>query len=357
MSVFRLLFYPIGLLYGLIALIRNKLYDWGLYKVTSFDFPVISVGNLSTGGTGKTPHVEYLIRLLSSDYKVATLSRGYKRKTKGFVIADSNSTSGDIGDEAVQICRKFNNVIVAVDEDRVHGIEEIKKQFPETDVVLLDDAFQHRSVKPGLSVLLTDYHRLYPENHILPVGNLREFKCGATRADNIIITKTPKPLSPITVRRIAGLVKPQPHQKLMFSYISSGSLLPVPGSDNAQIPEKISSALLFAGIENIYPLLDHLSKFISRLEHIHFSDHHSYTEKDLNSIRQRFDDLFAKEKIIITTEKDVARLAYPNLPAQLKGLPIFYLPIEIKIHPEYRKDFNDQIRNYVRENTGNKAVH
>ncbi|MBE0640201.1 MAG: tetraacyldisaccharide 4'-kinase [Bacteroidales bacterium] len=352
MNIFRLFLYPFGLLYGVVMHVRNKLYDWGVLKVTEFDFPVISVGNLSYGGTGKTPQVEYLIRLLGNDYKIATLSRGYKRHSKGFYLADQDSTVADIGDEALQISRKFRHVIVAVDEDRVHGIKEIKKRFPETEVVLLDDAFQHRSVKPGLSILLTDYHRLYPENHILPVGNLREFKGGYTRADVIIITKTPKPLSPLTVRRIAGLINPKPHQKLLFSYITSGMLTPLPGLHHASLPEKFSSALLFAGIENIYPLLDHVSKFVNNLEHLHFSDHHTYSEKDLDYIRERFNNLFAKVKIIITTEKDAARLAYPKLPPQLADLPVFYLPIETKIHNEYRKDFNDQIRKYVRENTG-----
>jgi len=356
LNLLRLLLYPIGLLYGLTVLIRNKLYDWGILKVTTFDVPVISVGNLSTGGTGKTPHVEYLIRLLGNDFKIATLSRGYKRKTSGFRLATPNSTTDEIGDEAVQISRKFNDVVVAVDENRVHGIREIKKRFPETDVVLLDDAFQHRAVKPGLSILLTDFHRLYAENHILPVGNLREFKSGARRADIIIITKTPKPLSPLTVRRIAGLIKPKPHQKLLFSYISSGGLVPVPGSKESQVPEKISSVLLFAGIENIYPIVEHVSRFAHQLDHIHFSDHHTYTDKDLKMIRERFDNLFTKNKIIITTEKDVARLAYPELPSQLADLPLFYLPIEIKIHTEYRKDFNDQIRNYVRKNRENQTI-
>lgn len=352
MNIFRLLLYPIGLLYGIVMLLRNMLYDWGVFKETSFPFPVISVGNLSMGGTGKTPHVEYLIRLLGNEYKVATLSRGYKRKTKGFRLADSNSTTAEIGDEALQISRKFTNIVVAVDEDRVHGINEIKKRFPETEVILLDDAFQHRSLKPGMSILLTDFHRLYPENHILPVGNLREFKSGYKRADLIIITKTPKPLSPLTVRQIAGLVNPKPYQKLLFSYITSGELTPLPGSKFVKLPERFSSALLFAGIENIYPLLDHVSKFVNNLEHMHFSDHHIYSEKDLDNIRERFNNLFAKVKIIITTEKDAARLAYPAIPAQLADLPIYYLPIEIKIHKEYRKDFNDQIKDYVRENTG-----
>jgi tetraacyldisaccharide 4'-kinase len=356
-KIFRFLLYPFGLLYGLVMLLRNKLYDWGILKVTTFDFPVISVGNLSTGGTGKTPHVEYLIRLLNKDFKVATLSRGYKRKTRGFRLADDSSTTDEIGDEALQISKKFRNVVVAVDEDRVRGIREIKKRFPNTDVIILDDAFQHRSVKPGLSVLLTDFHRIYPNNHILPVGNLREFTSGAKRADFIIITKTYNPISPFTVRRLHGLVKPKPNQQLLYSYISYKEPTPVPGTKPHPLPEKAGMMLLFAGIDNIHPLLEHSSRFTNYLEHIKFGDHHRYSEKDLKMIRNKFDDLFTKKKLIITTEKDAARLAYPELPSILADLPIFYVPIEIKIHNEYRKAFNDQIRNYVRENSGNKKVH
>jgi tetraacyldisaccharide 4'-kinase len=352
-KLLRFLLYPIGLLWGLVMLLRNKLYDWGVLRSVAFDFPVISVGNMSTGGTGKTPHVEYLIRLLSPDFRVACLSRGYKRKTKGFVLADGQSTTHDVGDEALQISKKFKNVVVAVDENRVRGIKEIKKRFPETDVILLDDAFQHRAVKPGLSILLTDFHRVYPENHILPVGNLREFKSGATRADIIIVTKTNKPISPFTVRRLEGLIKPKKRQKLFFSYISYSSPILVRGTKNHTLPEKAGMMLLFAGIDNIYPLLEYCARFTNHLEHIKFGDHHRYTSKDLKLIRKKFDDLFTKNKVIITTEKDAVRLAYPELPEILADLPLFYLPIEHKIHKEYRKTFNDQVRDYVRKNSGN----
>ncbi len=353
MKIFRFLLYPVGLLYGLLMLLRNKLYDWGVFKATSFDFPVISVGNLSMGGTGKTPHVEYLIRLLKDDFRVATLSRGYKRKTRGFVLANKKSTSDEIGDEALQIGRKFPDVVVAVDTDRVRGIREIKKRFPKTDVILLDDAFQHRAVKPGLSILLTDYHRIYPENYIFPVGNLREFRFGAKRADIIIITKTNKPISPFTVRRLEGLVKPKPHQQLFYSYITYSVPQLVPGTKPHPLPEKTGMMLLFAGIDNLYPLVEYSSGFTNHLEKLKFSDHHKYTEKDLQKIRAKFDDLFTKNKLILTTEKDAVRLAYPKLSPTIAGLPLFYVPIEIKIHKEFRKAFNDQIRNYVRENSGN----
>ncbi len=354
MNVFLFLLYPFALLYGMIMFFRNKLYDWGLLKSTTFDFPVISIGNLSTGGTGKTPHVEHLVRLLEPDYKLATLSRGYGRKTKGFLLADHQSTSDQIGDEPLQFKQKFPKLTVAVDEDRVEGITLLRKKKPGVQAVILDDAFQHRRLKPGLSILLTDFHKLYPEDYPLPVGSLREFRAGARRADIIIVTKTAPILSPITVRRITGLIKPRPHQSLYFSYIKYGNLVPLPGSNITEVPDKISSILLFAGIANIYPLVEHVMKLSNHLDKIRFSDHHHYDENDLKRIRKKFENIFTKNKIIVTTEKDAMRLCFPKPPAILRDLPVFYIPIEVKMHLEYRKEFKDQIKEYVRENTTNR---
>jgi tetraacyldisaccharide 4'-kinase len=355
MRIFRFLLFPLALLYGLLMLLRNKCYDWGIFKSEQFDVPTISVGNLSMGGTGKTPHVEYLIRLLKSEFNVAVLSRGYKRKTHGFILAGENSTTYHIGDEPLQISNKFRNVQVAVDEKRRNGIKELCKRFKDTDVVLLDDAFQHRAVKPGLSILLTDFHNLYPEDYLFPTGSLREFRNGAKRADIIIVTKTLKVLSPITVRRLTGLIKPLPHQRLFFSYISYGNLNPLPGSNMKPPEEKVNSILLFAGIANMYPLRDHVLKITNHLEEIEFGDHHAYSQKDYAKIRKVFDGIFTKNKIILTTEKDAMRLAIPKIHPLLADLPIFYIPIEVKIHKELRKSFNDQIKNYVRENSGNSS--
>lgn len=356
MRIFLFLLYPFALLYALVLLLRNKAYDWGLLKSKQFDVPVISVGNLSMGGTGKTPHVEYLIKLLKGDRKPVVISRGYKRKSRGFVMAAPGSTSVDIGDEPLQIHRKFPEITVAVDGNRVRGINRLLQERPATDVILLDDAFQHRAVKPGLSILLTDFHNLYAEDFPVPVGTLREFRSGAHRADIIIVTKSGRTLSPITVRRITDLLKPRPHQQLFFSYISYGSLTPLPGS-SAQLPaEKVSSVLLFAGIANIYPLQDHVVSLSNYQEIMEFGDHHRYTEKDYQKIRKGFENLFIKNKIIITTEKDAMRIAIPQIPELLADLPVFYIPIEIKIHTEFRKNFNEQIRNYVRSNSGNSSI-
>jgi len=353
-KILSFILYPFALLYGLIVCVRNKLFDWGIMKSQSFDFPVISVGNLSVGGTGKTPHVEYLIKLLKDDFKVATLSRGYKRNTKGYLEAGITSISDDVGDESVQKKQKFREVIVSVDENRVHGIKKIVGDHPETEVVILDDAFQHRSVKPGLNILLTDFHKLYPENYPLPMGTLREFRSGAKRADIIVITKTFPTLSPITVRRITKLIKPCEHQGLYFSFIKHGKLTPVPGIEAAsELPHKINTILVFTGIANMYPLDEHLGKMTNHMEKLHFKDHHKYTTRDLSRIRDTFENIFTRDKIIVTTEKDAMRLFLPKIPDILKGLPIYYVPIEIKIHKDFRIAFNDQIVNYVRENPGN----
>lgn len=345
------------MIYGIITFIRNKCYDWGIFKSTGFDLPVISVGNLSMGGTGKTPHVEYLINLLNEDFKIAILSRGYKRKTKGFLLADKQSTSLDIGDEPLQIVRKFSKTNVAVDESRVHGINEIIKRIPETEAIILDDAFQHRAVKPGLSILLTDFQNLYPEDYTFPVGTLREFRLGAKRADIIMVTKTDKTLSPITVRRITGLIKPREHQKLYFSYIRYGKLTPLPGMTTPLPEGNINTVLLVAGIANVYPLQEHVLQMTTNLETLKFDDHHRYTPKDYQKIRENFENIFSKNKIIITTEKDAMRMAIPEMPELLSDLPIYYIPIEIKIHKEFRKDFNDQLKQYVRENKRNSNIH
>jgi len=349
--------YPIALLYGMINFLRNKCYDWGILRKTSFNFPVISVGNLSMGGSGKTPHVEYLVRLLKNNFKLATLSRGYGRNTRGFLIASAKSHSKEIGDEPVQFKQKFPDLLVAVDEKRVHGIRQLKNKHPEIEVVVLDDAFQHRALRPGLNILLTDFHNLYPEDYPFPTGQLREFRNGSKRADIIIVTKTPSILSPITVRRIQGLIKPKPYQKLYFSYIKYGLITLMPGSKAPEVPDKYNTVLMFAGIANIYPLEEHVRLLTNHLEILQFGDHHDYTLKDLEKIREKFETIYTRNKIIITTEKDAMRLSLPEIPEFISDLPIYYIPIEIKIHRDYRKDFNDQIINYVTENSTNSKIH
>ena len=330
------------------------MFDLNILKSHQFSIPVISVGNLSTGGTGKTPTVEYLVRLLSKDHRLAVLSRGYKRKTKGFFIAGPDTDEKIIGDEARQMAAKFDDLTIAVSESRVKGIQQVIKQRPETDMIILDDAFQHRYVKPGLSILLTDFHKLYPEDFVLPSGSLREFASGANRADLIIVTKTPKPLSPLTRRRINDLLKPGTHQKLFFSYITYGAPVPLPVCKiNAPPKKNYNYILLFSGIANSYPLQEHLGTLCHDLTSIEFPDHHRYTRKDIEKILSEFDRMFAKDKVIFTTEKDAVRLNDPELSGLLEGFPVFYIPIKMEFHHCDDARFDKEILKYVEAAEGN----
>ncbi len=353
----RIFLFPFALIYGCITLIRNKFFDWGILPSESFKIPVISVGNLSMGGTGKTPHVEYLIRILKEEFNIATLSRGYGRKTKNFVLANERSSYHEIGDEPLQYSQKFDNITVAVDEKRRRGIRLISNLNPELDCVLLDDAYQHRYVKPGLSILLTDFHKLYVNDYIAPTGTLREFRKGAKRADIIIITKTHSILSPITKRRLTGLIKPQKHQKLYFSYIKYAEKTALTNIPKEQDKKEYNTIILFSGIANSYPLQEHLRNFCNELIVIEFPDHHKYTEKDLEKIKSTYFNIFSRNKIIFTTEKDAMRLIKTDLFEKIKDLPIFYVPIIIKFHMGGEKGFDKQIADYVRENTRNRQLH
>ncbi|MEI7594278.1 MAG: tetraacyldisaccharide 4'-kinase [Bacteroidota bacterium] len=352
MNILRKILYPVAFLYGIVISIRSALFSLRLLKSTSFKVPVIVVGNLSVGGTGKTPHIEYLIRLFKDKYNIATLSRGYGRKTKGYFIADSDSTSQMIGDEPLQFKHKFFDLPVTVCEKRVKGVEQILKDFINTEIILLDDAFQHRYVKPGLSILLTDFYQLYTKDHLLPVGNLREYRSGANRANIIIVTKTPIVLSPIEKRDILLQLKPKPHQSVYFSYITYGELKPIPSTTKI-ITVKPSSALLFTGIANSYPLEDHVKRTISAVQIMKFADHHEYTLQDLGTIKFEFERMMGSNKILITTEKDYMRLRNSEFQEFLASLPVFYIDIEIAFHGEDKEKFNHQILEYVRENLRN----
>jgi tetraacyldisaccharide 4'-kinase len=335
--------------------IRNWLYDRNIFKSKRFDIPVISIGNLSTGGTGKTPHIEYLIKLLSDKYHVATLSRGYGRKTRGFIVADKcNATSLDIGDEPLQLVNKFNRLQIAVDEDRVNGINELVYRYPRLDVVLLDDAFQHRAVTPGLSILLTDFYHLYSEDYLLPAGNLREPINAAKRADIIIVTKTRKVFSPITRQRLIDTLKPLPHQHLYLSYIRYGQITSI-HNDKCIVKKgrAINTICMFAGIANPYPLEDHLKSQCIELVSIVFPDHHRYTPKDILRIKKTWDDIYTRNKLLVTTEKDFMRLKDPKVWNLIVNLPIHYVPIEIVFHNGDMESFERQILDYVEKSKPN----
>lgn len=354
MGFWKLLLLPFAFLYGLVVRLRHWMFRVNILKSETFDIPIIGVGNLSLGGTGKTPMVEYLVRLLSPDNKIAVLSRGYGRSTKGFLMANQYSGHRDIGDEPMQYHNKFkNNIKVAVCEDRRVGISNLMQDDENLDVILLDDSFQHRYVKPGVSILLTDFHNLYMEDYLLPAGNLRDVVAEAKRADIIIVTKTYRVLSPITRRRIKGILKPEDHQSLYFSYIDYGEMLPVPGFENNVAPKKISTIVLFCGIANSYPFQEYLRDHCVDLLVIDFPDHHTYKKKDLQMVASTFNDAFTRNKILVTTEKDAMRLVKSEYIRELDSLPLYYVPIEVKLHGLDKSNFANQINKYVRENTRN----
>lgn len=361
MKFIRTVLFPVSLLYGIIVFFRNKLYDWKYLPSTEFKTPTISVGNLTMGGTGKTPHIEYLIRLLKTEFYIATLSRGYGRKTEGFVLADTQSDSADIGDEPLQFKKKFSGIRVAVDADRVNGIKKLKENYPSLQTILLDDAFQHRAVKLGLSIVLSDYNRLYLNDYMVPTGSLREFRCGIKRADIIIVSKCPEVFLPIERKRLIQEINPLPHQQLYFSYLKYGDFIPLYADSNPFTKEyyfeHYYSVVLLTGIANTKALEYYLKRKIKNIVPAKFADHHQFTKNDLKKVKDIFDSISSVNKIILTTEKDAMRLQTPELKAVLDGLPIFYIPIVVDFHDNDKNNFNERVLQYVKANQRNGNSH
>jgi len=353
--MFRILLYPFSLLYGLVVGIRNILFDCKILKSIQFNIPVISVGNITVGGTGKTPHVEYLINLLKEKRNIAVLSRGYKRKTKGFQIADNQSTCADIGDEPKQMKQKFSKITVAVDANRVNGLNRLIKKG--VDTVILDDAFQHRYVKPGLSILLIDYNRDINKDYLLPYGRLRESIKAKDRADIIIVSKTPEELKPIDRRLIKKNLKPRPYQELYFTGLKYEKLIPVL-SDTVSMPmdwglsTNIYSVVLVTGIARAGQLVSHIKKFSNNVHHLNYSDHANYTSKRINKIINTFNNIKNNKKIIITTEKDAVKIRELKITDMILKQNMFYLPVEVYFISE-EQEFRNQIIRYVGENKRN----
>jgi len=327
--------YPLAWIFGLVITFRNTLFDWGIFSSVSFPVPVISIGNITVGGTGKTPHTEYLIALLSKKYRVAVLSRGYKRKTRGFVLADEHSTGFQIGDEPLQMYRKFPKIRVAVDGNRRRGIRNLlnlsEDQKPE--VILLDDAFQHRYVKPSLSILLTNNNRPFYDDCLLPAGRLREQPGNSKRADWIICTKCPETFTFGDYQIKTKRINLQPHQQLFFSTYRYKDLLPAFSETNS--PNKMDleneAVLLVTGLADPSGLIEYVKKQTSDLQIIVYSDHHDFTQKDIRMMTNFIKTIGDKNKRIITSEKDAVRLINnPFVPDDIKSY-IYYLPIEIVI--------------------------
>ena len=321
MQVLKYLFLPLSWLYLLVTSIRNGLYDTGIFKSYTFDVKVICVGNLSVGGTGKSPMIEYLIRHYQHQFEIAVLSRGYKRKTSGFVEVHQDMTADEVGDEPLQFKRKFNSVHVFVDADRKNGIEQIQKLYPNIQLILLDDAFQHRRVKADINILLTTYDKPFYKDFVLPVGRLRESCRGKKRADIIILTKCPKALSEDKKSKIINNIKPKPHQSVLFSSITYSDKI---YSQNQVLDFKdLNDFHLITGIANPKPLLNYLNQNGKTFEHQNFPDHHQFTSQEL----ENFQNL---TKPILTTEKDYTRLV------DYLDKDLFYLPIEVELD----KDLN-----------------
>ena len=353
---------PLSFLYGMGVRFRNMLFDTGILESRSFPIPVISVGNITVGGAGKTPHVEYLIRLLCETKRVSVLSRGYKRRTKGYLLASSSSTSLELGDEPYQMYLKYGRQVhVAVSANRCEGIERLcsDPETKDTDVILLDDAFQHRYVKPGVNILLVDYHRLIVYDKLLPAGRLREPKDGKRRADIVIVTKCPPDLRPMDFRVITKALNLYPYQKLFFTTIEYGDLIPLFSNSRSLALSEITSdfeVLVLSGIASPQHLLCDIQKHTENVIPMTFRDHHLFTPKDIARINNTFDSLSSK-RIIITTEKDAARLV------GLDGLSddvrnhIYALPIKTTFLLEQQEQFDEFILSYVLKNSKDSILH
>ena len=344
MKFLRKIAFPFSILYGLITSLRNYLYDVGLLKSTHFKTPTIVVGNLSLGGTGKTPQIEYLIDLLKNNCKIAVLSRGYKRKSNGFLIADSTISAEIIGDEPFQIYLKHPEVIVCVDADRTNGITKLEELENPPQVILLDDAFQHRKVRGGFNILLTTYDNLYVNDTMLPTGDLREKASGANRAQAIIVTKCPADISETAQKEITKKLHPKTNQQVFFTAISYDTRLK--GDSKLDLSELADfQILLLTGIANPKPLTDYLKSKKLNFKHLKYPDHHHFSLNELGEINSAYESLSATNKIILTTEKDYVRIF-----GKLKNL--HYLSIKTTFIAR-KNEFDNLIKNYVEQSSGN----
>ncbi len=340
----------------MVTSLRNELFDLKILSSREFDIPVISIGNITVGGTGKTPHTEYIANLLKSNFKVATLSRGYKRKTRGFYIVEATSKVKQVGDEPLQMKLKYNELTVAVDANRVRGIEKLLALPLKPQVILLDDAFQHRYVTPGINILLTDYNHLITKDSLLPYGRLREFASNKSRATIVIVTKCPPELKPIDERIITKELEIRPYQNLYFSKIDYGKLIPVFPADvslkSVELMEGLS-VLMVTGIANPSTLKDFLMRGSHDIHEMNFPDHHQYSTKDLARITTKFESFSTKRKVIVTTEKDMVRFRDFEAVSEIIRKNMYYIPLKVSFLNNAGKEFDQKILKYVSENKSN----
>jgi tetraacyldisaccharide 4'-kinase len=351
MIVFNYLLFPLFLIYRGIVVFRNWLYEKRIFKSSSFDFPLITIGNLSMGGTGKTPHTEYLIKLLQDDYSIATLSRGYGRKTNEFMIAEKGDTALMIGDEPLQYFLKFPKIQVTVEKKRVLGILYILHFLPKTEVILLDDAFQHRALNAGLNILITDFSKPFYKDSMPPFGELREPISGADRANIIIVSKCPESLTNEQRNNILTSIK-RPQIPVFFSTMKYG--IPYAGKTSELLNDSLHlyEIVLVTGIANPQPIYDYLTQQNVHYIALKYNDHHKFTDKDCIAITEKFGTFTTSKKLVLTTEKDYARMMHIEA---LKDLPIYCLPIEVKFLDK-SEQFDELIKTYVRTNKRDSLV-
>lgn len=342
---FRILLLPFALLYWLGIAIRNWLYNKNIIESTSFGLPLICVGNLSVGGTGKSPLVEYLVSNLKTDYKVATLSRGYKRKTKGYALADEKTTALEIGDEPMQFHLKFPDVPVAVGEERIVAIPQLLHDKPEIQVIILDDAFQHRAIKAGLNILLTDYNNLFTRDFYLPTGDLRDLKSSYKRAEIIIVTKCKKELSETEKQKLIKEINPLPGQYVFFTAIDYSRPYHIITKEENGLSGKVE-ILLVTGIANPRPLKKLLEEHSNTYQMLQYTDHHIFTIDDLKDIKESFDKINAKEKVILTTEKDAVRLL--KFCEEIRDMPFYVVPVKHQFLFNQGAEFDQLIIDFIR---------
>lgn len=339
--------FPLTMWYAVGVAVRNILYYFGIKRQSTPHITTIGVGNLSTGGTGKTPHVEYLLRLLADKYPTAVLSRGYRRKSKGFVQDDGEHDAAMLGDEPAMMASKFPQVKVAVCEKRVVGVKRLMEQSEENvppQLIILDDVFQHRAIKPSINILLTEYGHPFFNDHILPYGDLREFKSARSRANIVIVTKSPANLNPVDKHNIIHDLKLQNYQKVFFSYFKYGELQTLGGETVMIDLRHVDNILAVTGIARPEPMLAELRRS-TKVQHLAFADHHEFTKRDVVRIKEAFAALPGTNNIIVTTEKDAVRLR-----GLVDGLPVYVQPIEVAFHKENGIDFDQIIESSVREN-------
>jgi len=343
----KILFLPFSILYGIGISLRNWFYNRGLLKSVSFNLPVISVGNLSIGGAGKSPHIEYLVRYLSNYIEVATLSRGYKRKTKGYLRVHDYHSAQEVGDEPLQFRRKFNeDIVVAVDENRMFGIPKILVDKPETQVILLDDAFQHRAVEPGLNILLTEYNRRFTKDFLLPSGRLREWRSAYHRADVIIITKCKAEVGEEERQSITNEINLLPGQSIYFSYYEYGRPYNIFNAADQYTIKEEDDILVISAIANTDYLIKHLEGVANYIHTLEFEDHHFYDNADISTIMRTYNNM-DDGTVILTTEKDAMRLELHKAFFIENNIQIFAIPVQVKFHFEGDEKFNGEIAEYL----------